>query len=361
MQSFSVAMIGEVDAGKSTTLGQILLETFSLNENKISEAQKASRVKGGDFEPAFLLDAFEYERVHEMTVDVTSVTCQFADIEVKFLDTPGHRELSNKFIGGACHADLALLILDSTVSPNADHFRHARMLQQLGIRDFLVVLNKWDRSGSQAWPVYQKAIEQNILLSEAKIHAVVPVSAKLGSGIEELLKALRSSLVSIEKSKTSVCILMPVLNSPGSYWLRCEQGTWDASDLFDYQHQVRFSDVQKITERLARVQLEAGNPGSSGVSLLAESKDLLFLLRNFKASVVPLESHWTKATSLRTRWGNTGVSISGEQISLEMPMVFLKDDLRMNQFILEQNGKIVALGVPRETVSGNIASSEAEL
>ncbi len=336
---FNIALIGEVDAGKSTTLGQILMKTGSVLESRVKEADRASRAQNKDFEPAFLLDAFEYERQNEMTVDITSVACRYQDLDIRFLDTPGHRKLSNKFIGGACYADLALLILDSTRPCVPEHFRHAQMLRTLGLRNFAVIINKWEASSFKDLNSYLQILSPHLNSLNSKIHFTLPVSAKTGTGFEELLISLRDTLLNLPTSQEVLVIFKknPISNQ---YWMQFEQGEFSQKQLFDGKNELSVKNIKACGERISLVQID--RPSSMAAH---DPKHILFL-KNFKPHLVPLDDGWQTADLLRTKWGSLPANASSLSIILSQEWPFFIPNNRQNLFTLEKSGRILAVGIP---------------
>lgn len=67
----SIVMVGHVDHGKSTLIGRLLYDTYSISEDKIAELKKASLLTGNKLEFAFLLDHLKEEREQGITIDTT--------------------------------------------------------------------------------------------------------------------------------------------------------------------------------------------------------------------------------------------------------------------------------------------------
>ena len=181
--AFSVALMGEVDAGKSTLLGQILLQTNSLRLNKILEAERTSLQMGKSFEPAFLLDAFEEERLQEMTMDSTSTHVFWSGQEFKFFDTPGHKELSNKFLGSSCFSDFALLVIDSSRPLGSEQLRHLHDLFFLQPRPFGIVINKISEADQNGFLEIKELLMHNLVEYQKWLKFILPSDAKTGLGI----------------------------------------------------------------------------------------------------------------------------------------------------------------------------------
>lgn len=75
-ERFSIVVTGDIDHGKSTLVGRILVETGAFPKNKLTEIKNVCTALGKPFEYAFVTDAFEEERTKGFTLDTTQI--QFA-------------------------------------------------------------------------------------------------------------------------------------------------------------------------------------------------------------------------------------------------------------------------------------------
>ncbi|MDE1850797.1 MAG: GTP-binding protein [Candidatus Micrarchaeota archaeon] len=149
MKVINITLLGHKDHGKSTLIGNLLIHTKSVTETRINEAKKTSSELGRQFEPGYILDSFEEERMGEMTIDTTRAEIVHKDLAFAFIDVPGHEELIKNMISGASYAEIALLL----VSAKADEGirdqtkRHIFIARMLGIKKLIVAVNKMDMVG----------------------------------------------------------------------------------------------------------------------------------------------------------------------------------------------------------------------
>lgn len=98
-----VLFSGVPDAGKSTLIGRILLETKSVLDDQHQS------------DLAFYTDGLADEQSKGMTIDVAYRTIHLkSGHRVILIDTPGHSELMSNFISGASYADVIFYLVDST-------------------------------------------------------------------------------------------------------------------------------------------------------------------------------------------------------------------------------------------------------
>ncbi len=143
-----IVLLGHKDHGKSTLIGNLLIATGSASKERIEEAMGASAV-AGRFEPAMLLDSFEEERNGGLTIDSARAQVEHGGTILEFIDVPGHEELVRNMINSASYADVALLVVSARRGERitAQTKRHAFIAAMLGIRRFIVAINKMDTVG----------------------------------------------------------------------------------------------------------------------------------------------------------------------------------------------------------------------
>jgi bifunctional enzyme CysN/CysC len=142
VSQLKIVVCGHVDHGKSTVIGKLLTETGFFPLDRVEKIKRLCNTQQKKFEYAFLLDALEEEQTQGITIDMTEVRWRYQNQPVLFIDTPGHIEFLKNMIGGATHADGALLIAD--VNDDLYFQKHASLISTLGIKNIVVAVNKMD-------------------------------------------------------------------------------------------------------------------------------------------------------------------------------------------------------------------------
>jgi translation initiation factor IF-2 len=155
-----VTMLGHVDHGKTSLLDKIRTTNVQAGE------------AGG------------------ITQHIGAYQVEHQGRKITFLDTPGHEAFTTIRARGAQGADIAVLVVaadDGVMPQTREAVAHARAARV----PILVALNKIDKSNANPELVKQQLAEIGLVPDEWDGDTlVVPVSAKTGEGLEDLLEAI---------------------------------------------------------------------------------------------------------------------------------------------------------------------------
>ncbi|MFC1992473.1 GTP-binding protein [Chloroflexota bacterium] len=182
--SVNVVIIGHVDHGKSTLIGRLLYDSETLPEDRLAEIQKLLEEYKKKFEFAYFLDSFEEELKEERTIDTTRVLFK-GENYYTIVDVPGHKEFIKNMLTGACHAQIAILVVSAPDGVQEQTRRHAFLAHMLGIKEIIVAVNKMDLVNYEQHIFDRVTRETTQLLSSLGYHATrfVPVSAMEGDNV----------------------------------------------------------------------------------------------------------------------------------------------------------------------------------
>ena len=179
---------GSVDDGKSTLLGRMLYDSKSVFEDQLAattgESQKYG-TQGDAVDLALLVDGLQAEREQGITIDVAYRF--FESEQRKFIaaDTPGHEQYTRNMATGASTADLAVILVDARHGVITQTRRHAFIAYLLGIRHFVLAVNKMDLA-DYAEAIYAAIVDEfsgfMAGLGTAEIRPI-PVSALTGANV----------------------------------------------------------------------------------------------------------------------------------------------------------------------------------
>ena len=179
---------GSVDDGKSTLIGRLLYETRQLFDDQLAALEADSKrhgTQGEKIDFALLVDGLSAEREQGITIDVAYR--YFASEKRKFIvaDTPGHEQYTRNMVTGASTADLAVLLVDARKGVLTQTRRHSYMAKLVGIRRFVLAVNKmdlvdYDQRAFDAIASEYRAFAEKIGVTE---WIAIPVSGLSGANI----------------------------------------------------------------------------------------------------------------------------------------------------------------------------------
>jgi bifunctional enzyme CysN/CysC len=150
MDMLRLSTAGNVDDGKSTLIGRLMLDSRAVLSDQLAAVKRASRRRGSALDLALLTDGLRAEREQNITIDVAYRYFTTARRKFIIADTPGHVQYTRNMVTGASTADLAIVLVDATKGVRTQSRRHAFISALLGIRHLTVAVNKMDLAGYDA-------------------------------------------------------------------------------------------------------------------------------------------------------------------------------------------------------------------
>jgi sulfate adenylyltransferase large subunit len=179
---------GSVDHGKSTLIGRLLYESGLVLADQLEAIDRAGGRRGEDGEGldfSLLLDGLAAEREQKITIDVAYRFFETERRKYIVADAPGHEQYTRNMATGASTADLALLLVSAADGLTRQTRRHAIIVSTLGVRRFVVAINKMDLVGWRESRFSEIEIEFREFLAGLDIDEVtfIPLSAREGENL----------------------------------------------------------------------------------------------------------------------------------------------------------------------------------
>ncbi|WP_342591065.1 sulfate adenylyltransferase subunit CysN [Methanohalophilus levihalophilus] len=182
------ATAGSVDDGKSTLIGRLLYDSKSIFEDQLNLIKTFSKThRNQEIDYSLVTDGLKSEREQGITIDVAYRFYSTPKRRFIIADTPGHEQYTRNMATGASNASLALILIDARNGIVTQTKRHSFISSLLGIRDFVVAVNKMDLVD------YSEEVFDSIVkeynefadkLSEESIY-FIPISALKGDNVIE--------------------------------------------------------------------------------------------------------------------------------------------------------------------------------
>jgi selenocysteine-specific elongation factor len=157
------------------------------------------------------MDRLAEERRRRITIDLNFASLDLGSgCVLGVVDVPGHEDFVRTMVAGASGIDLALLIVaaDEGIMPQTEE--HLAILEQLGVPAGIPVLTKADLVDAEWLGLMSLELAERLAQSRVVFEAPVSVSAKTGTGLDELRGRLAARAAALSSRSSGDAFRLPI-------------------------------------------------------------------------------------------------------------------------------------------------------
>lgn len=135
-------------------------------------------------------DRLPEERERGITIDLGFAQLTADDLQLHFVDVPGHERLVHTMIAGASGIDRALLVVAADESVMPQTREHLEVVRLMGVAGLVVAVTKTDLADPDLLELTLDEIREFLDPTPFSDAPVIPVSSRTGEGLDELRQVL---------------------------------------------------------------------------------------------------------------------------------------------------------------------------
>src|SRR5450432_3312173 len=168
----NIGIMAHIDAGKTTTTERILY--YTGRTHKIGEVHEGTAT----------MDWMAQEQERGITITSAATTCEWRDIQINIIDTPGHVDFTAEVERSLRVLDGAVAVFDAVAGVQPKSETVWRQADKCGV-PLICFINKMDRVGADFFHSIETIVDR---LSARPVPVQIPVgSAETFKGIVDLI------------------------------------------------------------------------------------------------------------------------------------------------------------------------------
>ena len=155
-------------------------------------------------------DRLKEEQARGITIDLGFAHLDMGDVQVGFVDVPGHEKFVKNMLAGVGGIDFVLLIVaaDESLMPQTrEHFDICRLL---GVTSGIVVITKTDMVDEEMVELVTEEVRDAVKGSFLENADILPVSSKTCEGVDRLKTAIRDLGLNIRQRPANRLLRLPL-------------------------------------------------------------------------------------------------------------------------------------------------------
>jgi len=155
-------------------------------------------------------DRLKEEQLRGITIDLGFAHLNLGDVQVGFVDVPGHEKFVKNMLAGVGGIDFVLLVVaaDESIMPQTrEHFDICRLLR---VHAGIIVITKTDLVDSEMLELVVEEARDASAGSFLEKAEIIPVSSKTGEGIDRLKKAIHDLALTVRPRPSDRLLRLPI-------------------------------------------------------------------------------------------------------------------------------------------------------
>ena len=155
-------------------------------------------------------DRLKEEQARGITIDLGFAHLDMNDVQIGFVDVPGHEKFVKNMLAGVGGIDFVLLVVaaDESLMPQTrEHFDICRLL---GVTSGIVVITKTDMVDEEMIELVTEEVRDAVKGSFLENADIIPVSSKTGAGIDRLKTAIHDLGLNIRQRPANRLLRLPI-------------------------------------------------------------------------------------------------------------------------------------------------------